>query len=129
VLRACDASDVSGYKAVLVGSAIRRGRWLPEAVGFLERQAGQLKGKTVSYFTACMAMAEDTPENRAKAEACSAAARAVCTPAAEAFFAGRMEYGRVSFAEQLLLRAMGVPEGDFRDWDGVRTWARLLPAP
>jgi menaquinone-dependent protoporphyrinogen oxidase len=104
------------------------GRWLPEAVQFLEAQAGPLAEKPVSYFSVCMTMAEDTPGNRAAAKGITAAAHAVREPDAEEFFAGRMEYGRVSFVEQMILRAKKTPEGDFRNWDSIRAWARQVPA-
>jgi menaquinone-dependent protoporphyrinogen oxidase len=128
VSRAGDVADVSPYNAVLVGSAVRMGRWLPEAVTFLEQRAGELAAKPVSYFTVCMTMIQDTPENRAKAKGITATAHAVREPAAEEFFGGRMDYGRLSFAEQMILRAMKVPEGDYRDWDAIRAWARQVPA-
>ena len=31
-----NVNDISPYHAVIVGSAIRRGKWLPEAVGFVK---------------------------------------------------------------------------------------------
>jgi menaquinone-dependent protoporphyrinogen oxidase len=127
VKRAGDVRDVAAYGSILLGSAARIGRWLPEAIGFLEQNAGALASKPVSYFTVCMTMYQDTPENRVRAQAITSAARAIREPAAEGFFAGRMDFGKISFMEQMILRAKTVPEGDYRDWDAIRKWAELLP--
>jgi menaquinone-dependent protoporphyrinogen oxidase len=127
VKRVGDVGDVSAYDAVLLGSAVRMGRWLPEAVDFLERNAGPLASKPVSFFSVCMTMFEDTQASRARAQKITTAAHAIREPAAEAFFGGRMDYGRLSFAEQMILRAMKVPEGDYRDWEAIRAWSEQLP--
>jgi menaquinone-dependent protoporphyrinogen oxidase len=122
-----DVRDISSYDAVLLGSAVRMGRWLPEAVAFLEQNADSLGTKTVSFFTVCMTMQEDTPENRLRAEDITGAVRAIREPAAEGFFGGRMDYGKLSFLEQTILRAKKTPQGDYRDWDAILTWAKVLP--
>ena len=74
-----------------------------------------------------MTMQQDTPENRARAQEITGAARAIREPAAEGFFGGRMDFGQLSFLEQAILRAKKTPEGDFRDWDAIRAWAKVLP--
>ncbi len=127
VKMAKDVRDISSYGTVLLGSAVRMGRWLPEAVAFLEQNADTLASKSVSYFTVCMTMQEDTPENRARAQDITGAARAMREPAAEGFFGGEMDYSKLSFLEQAILRAKKTPEGDFRDWDAIRAWAKVLP--
>jgi hypothetical protein len=38
-----------------------------------------------------------------------------------------MDYEKISFAEQMILRAMKVPEGDYRNGDAIRAWGRQLP--
>jgi menaquinone-dependent protoporphyrinogen oxidase len=124
---ASDVQDVSSYEAVLLGSAVRMGRWLPEAIAFLEQNLSSLASKSISYFTVCMTMHADTPENRARAQGITSAARALREPAAEGFFGGRMDYGKLSFMEQTILRAKKTPEGDFRDWDAIRAWGQQIP--
>jgi menaquinone-dependent protoporphyrinogen oxidase len=119
--------DLSSYGTILVGSAVRMGRWLPEAAGFLEQNADSLASKSIFYFTVCMTMYEDTPENRTRAQAITSAARALRAPVAEGFFGGLMDYGKLSFLEQTILRAKKTPEGDFRDWGAIRTWGKQIP--
>ena len=122
-----DVRDISPYRTILVGSAVRMGRWLPEAVEFLEHNVNSLASKPVSYFTVCMTMHQDTPGNRARAQTITSAARSVREPAAEGFFGGRMDFDKLSFMEQTILRAKKTPEGDFRDWDVIRAWGQQIP--
>jgi len=110
-----EVRDISSYGAVVLGSAVRMGRWLPEVIDFLKQHVNFLVGKPVSYFTVCMTMQQDTPENRERAQGITGAARALREPAAEEFFGGRMDYGKLSFMEQAILRARKTPQGDFRD--------------
>jgi len=38
-------------------------------------------------------------------------------------FAGAMSYSKLPFVFRLLMKAIKVPESDFRAWDGIRDWA------
>jgi menaquinone-dependent protoporphyrinogen oxidase len=124
VMRVNDVENVAPYGSLILGSAVRMGRWLPEATGFLETHADSPAIKSVSYFTVCMTLQEDTPENRALAQAITGPARALRKPAAEGYFGGRMDYSQLSILEQLILRAKKTPEGDFRNWDAIRAWGK-----
>jgi menaquinone-dependent protoporphyrinogen oxidase len=39
-------------------------------------------------------------------------------------FAGKLDHASLSRVERLMVRALRAPEGDFRDWDAIRAWAR-----
>jgi len=43
-------------------------------------------------------------------------------------FAGVMDYSKLSFMLRLMMKAMGSPEGDFRDWEAIRAWASQVRA-
>jgi len=118
-----DVTDVSGYRAVVVGSAVRMGRWLPEATKFVETHHDALAQMPVACFAVCMTLSEDTEENRREVAAYLDPVREMVQPVDEGFFAGAMDYGKLSFPFRLIIKAMKVPEGDFRDWDGIRDWA------
>jgi menaquinone-dependent protoporphyrinogen oxidase len=45
-------------------------------------------------------------------------------PVAIGTFAGAVDYGNLSWVSQEMLKSRGTPEGDFRDWDAIRAWAR-----
>jgi menaquinone-dependent protoporphyrinogen oxidase len=126
--------DVARYDAVIIGSAIRAGSWLPEAAQFVTRHQEALAARPVALFTVCMTLAEDTPENRAIVAAYTDPIRKLITPVDEAFFAGVMNKGKLSRPTRLMISLMKVPEGDYRDWDAISDWAasvqeKLTPQP
>ena len=46
-----DVKDISLYRAVIVGSAIRQSKWLPEAVQFVRAHQETLRHKSFAMFT------------------------------------------------------------------------------
>jgi menaquinone-dependent protoporphyrinogen oxidase len=87
-------NDVRRYDAVIIGSAIYNGRWLPEAENFVRFHAATLSRIPVAYFCVSATMREDTPENRAAARSFLdpvLAAAPEVRPVAIGLFAGRVE--------------------------------------
>jgi menaquinone-dependent protoporphyrinogen oxidase len=119
-----EVADLSGYQAVFVGSAIRVGKWLREAVDFVSDNRAALQQVPMAYFTVCMTMAEDTPANRARAAGFIDPVRTVLAPTAEGYFAGKVDFKRLSLLESTMLKAKGGIEGDFRDWNKIKDWAQ-----
>jgi menaquinone-dependent protoporphyrinogen oxidase len=78
-----DVGDVSDYSGVVVGSAIRIGRWLPEAVKFVEANAATLATMPVAYFQVSGFMQDDTPEKRQEAVTYLALVRTLVEPVNE----------------------------------------------
>ncbi len=117
-------SDLSGYDAAVVGSAIRVGSWLPEALDFVREQRAALRRLPVAYFTVCMTLIHDTADNRDKVRSYIKPARAVVEPVSVGMFAGRLDYRKLS---PMARAAVDAPEGDYRDWDRIMIWAQDLP--
>ena len=121
-----DVNDLSPYQAVIVGSAIRMGKWLPEAVEFVKTHQETLTQLPVAYFAVCLTMKDDTVENRRKAlgfldPVCKQFSQV--KPLDIGLFAGAVDYKKLSLAYSLILKVKGAPEGDFRNWEAIRTWA------
>lgn len=38
-------------------------------------------------------------------------------------FAGRIDKSKLDFSEKAMVVAFRAPEGDFRDWDEIESWA------
>jgi menaquinone-dependent protoporphyrinogen oxidase len=124
-----NVSDISAYRAVVLGSAIRQAKWLPEAVQFVETHRPALGRMPTAFFTVCMTLSQDTEENRRKAAAFLEPVRQILKPVEEGFFAGKMDYGQLGFVERLMVeRVIHVPQGDFRNWTAIQAWAQALPA-
>ena len=108
----CQASKVTGlegYTAVVVGSAVRFGSWLPEAVKFVEQNQAALSKLPVSFFAVhLMNMGDDETSRQARLAYLDLVRKQV-TPKAEAFFPGVGDQSKVSFLERLV--SIG-----FRSW-------------
>jgi menaquinone-dependent protoporphyrinogen oxidase len=121
-----DANDLSPYQAVIVGSAIRMGKWLPEATEFVKTHQDTMSRIPVAYFAVCMTMKDDTAENRYKALGYLGPVRKQfphVKPVDIGLFAGAVDYKKLSFPYSFILKVKRAPEGDFRNWESIRTWA------
>ena len=116
-------NGVDGYDAVVIGSAIRAGKWLPEATKFVEKHRDALGRVPVALFTVCLTMKDDTEENRRTVAAYLDPVREVVQPVEMGLFAGVMDYSKLPFILRLMMKAMKSPQGDFRDWEAIRAWA------
>jgi menaquinone-dependent protoporphyrinogen oxidase len=38
-------------------------------------------------------------------------------------FHGKIDINKLNFGEKLMIRAIGAPTGDVRDWDAITAWA------
>lgn len=129
-----DVKDLSQYRAVVVGSAIRKSKWLPEAMQFVQTHRPELTKKPVATFTVCITLAmSNSEEYRQAVSGWIAPVRAVVRPRSEGLFAGRLDFKKLPLTlDTFKLRlavALGIfPKGDRRDWNAIRTWVESLPA-
>jgi menaquinone-dependent protoporphyrinogen oxidase len=126
-----EVSHLGEYQAVVLGSAIRVGRWLPQAVQFVLDHRAELSRVPTAYFTVCMTMKDDTPENRQAVLDYMApvleSAREI-KPVSIGLFPGAVDYTRFGLWMRVLAAQRHLPQGDFRDWDAVRAWAKEISA-
>jgi menaquinone-dependent protoporphyrinogen oxidase len=124
---AADAAPaLGGYQAVVIGSAVRRGSVLPEVRAFVKAHKAELSAIPVAYFVVCMTLREDTPENRAKADAYLDPLRKEVRPIEAAAFAGKLDPATLDGTSRLIVKAVGTPPGDYRRWEAIEAWARAL---
>ncbi len=125
--------SLEGYRVVVVGSAIRAGKWLGDASEFVKTHREALGARKTAFFTLCMTLQDDTPANREKVAGYLKPVREILDPDWIESFAGKMDYGRLGLGTRLIVKAMKVPEGDFRDWNVIGSWAdrlaKEIPAP
>ncbi len=128
--------DVSAYDAVVMGSAIRGERWLPTARKFVETNREVLSRKPVAYFLTCLTLCNPAAEARRKAETfLDPLIQEVpeVLPVAKGLFAGVLDYGKLSFMMRMVMKQKmkerGISEGDYRNWDAIRSWAAGLDVP
>lgn len=116
------------YQAALIGSAIRTGRWLPEAVAFVRHHQDALQRLPVALFTVHMHNTGDDPQSVANRLAYLDTVRPLLHPVAEVFFSGAIEPAKLSMLDRLMVRAVKAPVGDFREWNKIRGWAQTVLA-
>lgn len=124
-----NVKDLGPYQAVIVGSAVRRGKWLPEATAFVKSNQDTLSRLPIAYFVVCMTMKDDTPENRDKALAYLDPVRKDAPrirPAVVGLFPGVLDFSKLSFLNQSIFKAKGVSEGDYRNLAAEKGWASNL---
>jgi menaquinone-dependent protoporphyrinogen oxidase len=127
-----EVTDITKYNAVVAGSAIQAGKWLPEAVNFIETYKNELNQKSFATFLVCMTLAMK------KADSYSGfvsgfldPVRKMVNPKSEGLFAGILDINKIpSFGDRIKFRIsilFGVwKEGDHRDWKTIKTWSTNL---
>ena len=132
VLPMQDVKDVSVYQAVVVGSAMRSSKWLPEAMEFITTHRTILSEKPFATFTVCITLAMSNSEQYRKAVAAwIEPVRAQVRPVSEGLFAGILDFSKLPLNwETVKLRAvvaLGIfPRDDRRDWKAIHDWAEGL---
>lgn len=120
-----DTPDPSAYDAVIVGSGVRASNWHGSVKEWVTANADTLKAKPTAFYTACLTMGttpEKSDEVRAYTDALIAETGVV--PVDIGLFAGMNVPKKFSLPERLIMKVMKAPEGDFRDFDAVASWAR-----
>jgi menaquinone-dependent protoporphyrinogen oxidase len=123
-----NARDLGSYQGVVVGSAIYMGKWMSEATDFVKKNRDVLSRLPVAYFLVCITLARPTTEKN-RAEVLSYLDPVLkevpeIKPVGIGTFAGALDYNKLSWLNKNILKAKGAPEGDFRDWNSIRTWAQ-----
>ncbi len=127
-----EVSDLTPYRAVVAGSAIRGKQWLPEALHFMQTHRAVLAQKPFAAFLVCMTLAMPNGEKyREHVATWLDPVRALVRPVSVGLFAGVLNIRKIpSLGDRLKFRlsvAFGVwSEGDHRDWTAIRAWAESL---
>lgn len=124
VLPAAEVGDVTAYDAVVLGSAVYLGRWVGDARHLAERIA---TGPPRPVWLFSSGPIGDPPKpDEAPVEVGDIV---TSTRALEhRVFAGLVNRHRLGFGEKAVVRAVRVPDGDFRDWDAIDTWSTRIAA-
>ena len=126
-----EVGDLAAYDAAVVGSAVYLGNWLPEARRFVEDARAQLSAIPVWLFSSGPIVFRGGPVGQPMPED-DPAHLDVLLDATQArghhVFGGKLDRHQLNFVERLGVRAAKASEGDFRDWEEIRGWARGIAA-
>lgn len=120
-----DVTDLEGFDAVVLGSAVYAGRWLSPAKDLIERLGPSLATRSVWLFSSGPVgdppqPAGDPQEVAGLLEATGAQGHRV--------FAGRLDRSALSLGERAIVKVVRAAEGDFRRWDDVEAWGDEIVA-
>ena len=120
-----DVASLDGYDAVVIGSAIYTGRWLEPARRLTERLYSGLRTRPTWLFSSGPIGDPPVP-----AEEPADGARLVAELDAREHrvFAGRLNGDDLGWVERAITSFVNADDGDFRDWDAIRAWARAIAA-
>jgi menaquinone-dependent protoporphyrinogen oxidase len=116
-----DVQNPEIFDAFVLGSAVYAGRWQKPARAFVDEHAGLLAGRPVWLFSSGP-LSDDEQTGLDKRELQHLLD--TCRPRAHRIFAGKLDLATLGRGERVLARAFRAPQGDFRDWDAIRNWAR-----
>jgi menaquinone-dependent protoporphyrinogen oxidase len=122
-----NVKNIGSYQGVVVGSAIYMGKWMSEAMDFVKKNKDVLRRMPVAYFLVCMTLSKPTEKNRTEVLAYMdpiLKEAPELKPVGLGTFAGAMHYENLSWIYKKILKSKGTPEGDYRDWNAIRAWAR-----
>jgi menaquinone-dependent protoporphyrinogen oxidase len=127
-----DVKYISQYKAVIAGSAIQAGKWLPEAMDFIQTHKKDLNQKPFAAFLVCMTLEmKRGNQYRDMVSSWLSPVRDIVPPVSEGLFSGILDIKKIpSFGDRIKFRISvmaGVwKEGDHRNWEEIRLWAANL---
>lgn len=131
VRRMNDVKDLSPYRAVVAGSAVQGGEWLPEGMAFLRTHRKELSQKTFAAFLVCITMGSANPTYREGVKNWMEPVRVLVRPVKEGYFAGVLDFSKLPLSVKKVMLQVAVntgalPSGDHRNWNAVRAWSEEL---
>ncbi|EKQ53670.1 MAG: flavodoxin [Methanobacterium sp. Maddingley MBC34] len=131
--------DISPYDLVVVGSGIKMGKWTKKSLKFLQNNKSSLAEKKVAIFVSCGAANEEDSRTEGQEKYLDevAAKNLVNQPVATGLFGSVYDpdakHGIVFNLTNRFIKKDLEKKGlditkrhDYRDWEGIRTWARDL---
>ncbi|WP_017570203.1 flavodoxin domain-containing protein [Nocardiopsis halotolerans] len=123
------APEADGYEAVILGSAVHGGSWIPGAYDYVRANAESLGRMPVWLFSVGLARVlggwfgkhVQVPKEIAEL-------RGAVGFREHRLLAGALRPGHLPLFGRAVYRLMGGRYGDFRDWDEIDGWADAIAA-
>jgi menaquinone-dependent protoporphyrinogen oxidase len=128
VKRLNEVEDLSEYDAFVLGSAIFYGKWMKEAISFVDAHAGELSERPTWLFGSGSITGNPPIAEDPKGMLARLIDKLVSSTHAREhkLFAGKLDSSKLSLAEKLPVRMARCREGDWRDWQAVDEWAAAI---
>ncbi|MPV38373.1 flavodoxin domain-containing protein [Georgenia subflava] len=119
-----DVRTLEGIDAVVLGSAVYMTQWMESMRDVVSRFAAELRHLPVWAFSCGLAGVAATGKVQDPVRA-SALLQQI-DPLDYRTFAGRLDPAVLGLRERSVTRMAGAAEGDHRNWDDIRGWARQI---
>ena len=118
-------ASLQGHDAVVLGSGVYARHWLAAARDFVDRFEDDLRARPVWLFSSGPVGDPPKPlEDPAEVPAISDRVSA----RGHRLFSGRIDKSELGLGEKAILKVARAPEGDYRDWPAITTWASEIAA-
>jgi menaquinone-dependent protoporphyrinogen oxidase len=129
VLYANPELDLSRYDGVVIGSPSYGQNWLPRASMFVVGNAVHLSSLPVAMFTTGMLGVKSPKSALREHNEIISTLRELApgvSPVSTALFHGLFEHKNLPLCLRIVDRLVGTPQGDHRNWEAIRSWARKV---
>jgi menaquinone-dependent protoporphyrinogen oxidase len=116
-----DAAPLESGDAVVIGSPIYMGKWLKPARAIVDQLGSEASGRSIFVFS--LGPVGDPPEPEGAAPEQEVEAFASERAKSSRVFAGKLDSTQLGRLERLAIKAVKAPDGDYRDWSAIETWA------
>ena len=121
VVPIADVTDLNGYDAVIVGSAVYMGHWLESAQMFVEQHSEPLSSRPTWLFSSGPIGDPPRPKEPEAVDVDEVVSNARAKE--HHLFAGKLDKSKLGFGERAVMLAFRAVEGDYRDWNEIESWA------
>ncbi len=120
-----NAPEPVGCDAVVLGSGVYMGRWLPPARRYARAHGSSLRTRPVWLFSS--GPVGDSGQVSAAAKCRDGQEAATTLDALDhRVFAGRLDRSQLNWTERAAVHVVGAPDGDYRDWDAIKGFAQEI---
>ena len=113
---AAEIKDLGQPEAVVIGSGLYDGAWLPGATAFARKHEAAL-AKVPTWLFSVGPLGKD-----AKVDGAQPAELARLHPRDHIVFRGALDYKKLDTNDRKAMESAGASEGDFREWNAITTW-------
>jgi menaquinone-dependent protoporphyrinogen oxidase len=123
-----DVDDVAGYDAFVLGSAVYLGKWLEDAIRFVDAHADELTERPTWLFGSGSIVGNPPVDDDPKAMRASLVEKLMASTHAREYklFAGKLDSSKLGSREKLPVRMAHGREGDWRNWQQVDAWTASI---
>jgi menaquinone-dependent protoporphyrinogen oxidase len=119
-----EVSDLSGYDAVVVGSAVYVGNWMKPAREFVEQHDAELAARPTWLFSSGPIGDPPKPDAETAVKVDDLVERVGARE--HRLFSGRLDPARLGLVQRMVARTVHAAPGDYRDWNAIQEWGTTI---